>query len=212
MSAVELPLGRRPPEPTPRIVGRTTYPGDVAERLTRDAEVIVDRYPHARSALLPLLHLVQSEDGCLTRAGIGFCAGCLGLSEAEVASVATFYSMFRRTPTGRYLVGVCTNTLCAVMGGDAILDSLRGYLGIEPGQTTPDGMVTLERVECNAACDYAPVVMVNWTCYDNQNSDSARELVDGLSAGAPEPPARSAAPRTFTETSRILAGLPEGVC
>ena len=87
---------------------------------------IIAKYPQARSALLPLLHLVQAEDGYLTAAGIGFCAAQLGLTDAEVTAVATFYSMYRRTPTGEYLVGVCTNTLCAVMGGDAILEALRG--------------------------------------------------------------------------------------
>jgi NADH-quinone oxidoreductase subunit E len=158
---------------------------------------------------LPLLHLVQSEDGCLTPAGIGFCAAQLGLTHAEVTAVATFYSMYRRTPTGDYLVGVCTNTLCAVMGGDAILDELQDYLGIHAGQTTQDGRVTLEHIECNAACDYAPVVMVNWEFYDNQTPSSARDLVDGLRAGNPPEPTRGAALCTFRETARTLAGLPD---
>ena len=149
-------------------------------RLEGDAKEIVARYPSARSALLPLLHLVQSEDGYLTPAGIAFCAAQLGLTHAEVTAVATFYSMYRRTPTGEYLVGVCTNTLCAIMGGDAILEALQDHLGIHAGQTTDDGRVTLEHVECNAACDYAPVVMVNWEFFDNQTPSSARDLVDGL--------------------------------
>ena len=88
--------------------------------------------------------------------------------------------MYRRTPTGEYLVGVCTNTLCAIMGGDAILEALQDHLGIHAGQTTDDGRVTLDHVECNAACDYAPVVMVNWEFFDNQTPSSARDLVDGL--------------------------------
>ena len=139
--------------------------------------------PRRRSALLPLLHLVQAEDGYLTPAGIAFCAAQLDLSPAEVTAVATFYSMYRRTPTGDYLVGVCTNTLCAVMGGDAILEVLEEHLGVHAGQTTADGKVTLEHVECNAACDYAPVVMVNWEFFDNQTPSSARELVDELRDG-----------------------------
>ena len=80
---------------------------------------------------------------------------------------------------------MCTNTLCAIMGGDAILGSLQDHLGIHAGQTTDDGRVTLEHVECNAACDYAPVVMVNWEFFDNQTPSSARDLVDGLRAGEP---------------------------
>ena len=117
----------------------SAYPPDVLARLAADAEQIIARYPQSRSALLPLLHLVQSEDGYLTPAGISFCAAQLGLTDAEVTAVATFYSMYRRTPTGEYLVGVCTNTLCAIMGGDAILESLEDYLGIHAGQTTDDG-------------------------------------------------------------------------
>jgi NADH-quinone oxidoreductase subunit E len=175
--------------------------------LQADAAPIIARYPQARSALLPLLHLVQAEDGCLTPAGIAFCAAQLGLTAAEVTAVATFYSMYRRTPTGEYLVGVCTNTLCAIMGGDAILEALQDHLGIHAGQTTDDGRVTLEHVECNAACDYAPVVMVNWEFFDNQTPSSARELVDGLRSGEPPMPTRGAPLCTFRETARTLAGL-----
>jgi len=192
------------------VTAERCYPPEVTARLDADAAEIIARYPQPRSALLPLLHLVQAEDGYLTPAGIAFCARHLGLTEAEVAAVATFYSMYRRTPTGDYLVGVCTNTLCAVLGGDAILDALREHLGVEVGETTPDGRVTLEHVECNAACDYAPVVMVNWEFFDNQTPASARELVDALRAGRPPTPARGAAPCTFRETARILAGLSDG--
>ena len=152
---------------------------------------------------------MQSEDGYLTKAGLAFCAGQLDLTQAEVTAVATFYSMYRRTPTGEYLVGVCTNTLCAIMGGDAILDSLQDHLGVHAGETTEDGRVTLEHVECNAACDYAPVIMVNWEFFDNQTPSSARDLVDSLRAGEPPVPSRGAPLCTFRETARILAGLPD---
>jgi len=207
--SVFLELGQRPDEPGPPIHGSVAYPDDVAARLATDAEKIIARYPQGRSALLPLLHLVQSEDSCLTPAGIAFCAGQLGLTPAEVTAVATFYSMYRRTPTGEYLVGVCTNTLCAIMGGDAILEALQDYLGIHAGETTDDGRVTLEHVECNAACDYAPVVMVNWEFFDNQTPSSARDLVDSLRAGPPLEPTRGAPLCTFRETARTLAGLPD---
>ncbi|MGE2712837.1 NADH-quinone oxidoreductase subunit NuoE [Mycolicibacterium litorale] len=204
---VFLSLGQRPEEPGPPITGPAAYPPEVAARLADDAARIVARYPQARSALLPLLHLVQSEDGCLTPAGIAFCAGRLGLTDAEVTAVATFYSMYRRTPTGDYLVGVCTNTLCAIMGGDEILDALQDQLGVHAGQTTGDGRITLEHIECNAACDYAPVVMVNWEFFDNQTPASARDLVDALRGGTPVTPTRGAPLCTFRETSRTLAGL-----
>lgn len=207
MSAIDLQLGQRPEEPGPPIHGPAAYPADIEARLTAEAATIKAKYPHPRSALLPLLHLVQSEDGCLTPAGIGFCAGQVALTDAEVTAVATFYSMYRRTRTGRYLVGVCTNTLCAIMGGDAILDTLQDHLGLHAGQTTDDGAVTLEHIECNAACDYAPVVMVNWEFYDNQTPDTAKDLVDSLFTDTPHPPTRGAALSSFTETSRTLAGL-----
>jgi NADH-quinone oxidoreductase subunit E len=207
VSEVFLELGQRPDEAGPPINGRGTYPVEVTTRLGVDAERIISRYPHARSALLPLLHLVQSEDGCLTPAGISFCATQLDLTDAEVTAVATFYTMYRRSPTGDYLVGVCTNTLCAIMGGDAILESLQDHLDITAGQNTADGRVTLEHIECNAACDYAPVLMVNWEFFDNQTPSSARDLVDGLRTGDLPAPSRGAPLCTFRETARTLAGL-----
>jgi NADH-quinone oxidoreductase subunit E len=210
VTAIELRLGPRPDEPGPPITrGSQSYPADVTTRLAADAAAIIDRYPSPRSALLPMLHLVQAEEGYLTPAGIAFCAGQLELSPAEVTAVATFYSMYRRTPTGDYLVGVCTNTLCAVMGGDAILEVLEEHLGVHAGQTTEDGKVTLDHVECNAACDYAPVVMVNWEFFDNQTPSSARDLVDQLRDGWPVSPTRGAPLCTFRETARILAGFPD---
>ena len=205
--SIDLTLGPRPDEPGPPIGGPASYPADVTARLAVDAETIVARYPQPRSALLALLHLVQSQDGFLTAAGIDFCAKQLGLTAAEVTAVATFYSMYRRTPTGDYLIGVCTNTLCAIMGGDAILETLESELGLRPGQTTDDGLITLEHIECNAACDYAQVVMVNWEFFDNQTPSSAGELVAALRAGQTVIPTRGAALCPFRETARTLAGL-----
>ncbi len=187
----------------------TSYPPEVRTRLEADAREIVGRYPDKRSALLSLLHLVQAQDSYLTPAGLQFCGEQLGLTGAEVSAVASFYTMYRRGPTGDYLVGVCTNTLCAVMGGDAIFDALQEHLDIGNDETTADGSVTLQHIECNAACDYAPVVMVNWEFFDNQTPDSARELVDSLRSGEPRPPTRGAPLCAFRETSRILAGLPD---
>ncbi|MGP2436511.1 NADH-quinone oxidoreductase subunit NuoE [Streptomyces sp. JW3] len=185
------------------------YPDDVRARLEPDAREVIARYPDSRSALLPLLHLVQSEEGHVTRTGMRFCAQMLGLTTAEVTAVATFYSMYRRRPSGDYQVGVCTNTLCAVMGGDAIFEELQEHLGVGNGETTDDGLVTLEHIECNAACDYAPVVMVNWEFFDNQTPASARRMVDDLRAGRPVSPTRGAPLCTFKETARILAGFPD---
>ncbi|MGW4273380.1 NADH-quinone oxidoreductase subunit NuoE [Streptomyces seoulensis] len=185
------------------------YPDDVRDRLERDAREIIARYPDSRSALLPLLHLVQAEEGHVTRTGMAFCADVLGLTTAEVTAVATFYTMYRRKPSGDYQVGVCTNTLCAVMGGDAIFEALQEHLGVGNGETTDDGKVTLEHIECNAACDFAPVVMVNWEFFDNQTPAGAKHLVDDLRAGRPVTPTRGAPLCTFKETARILAGFPD---
>jgi NADH-quinone oxidoreductase subunit E len=203
---VFVSLGPKPEEPS-HLRGRETYPDDVRARLDADAKEIVARYPQARSALLPLLHLVQAEDTCLTPAGVEFCADQLGLTGAEVTAVATFYSMYRRDPTGDYFVGVCTNTLCAVMGGDAIFEALKDHLGIGNDETTSDGKLTLQHIECNAACDYAPVVMVNWEFFDDQTPESTIELVDALRAGQQVTPSRGLPLCTFRETSRILAGF-----
>lgn len=208
MTLVDLALGPRPDEPGPPINGPAAYPPDVQSRLAADAATIVGKYPQPRSALLPLLHLVQAEDGYVSTAGIRFCAAQLDLTDAEVSAVATFYSMYRRTPTGTYLVGVCTNTLCAVMGGDAILATLEHHLGITAGQTTADGALTLEHLECNAACDYAPVIMVNWQFYDNQTPTTATTLTDTLRSPTPQHPTRGTPLPTFTTTCRVLAGLP----
>ncbi|MGO1318116.1 MAG: NADH-quinone oxidoreductase subunit NuoE [Cellulomonadaceae bacterium] len=191
---------------------QTGYDPQVRTRLDADAAQIVARYPHARSALLPLLHLVQSEEGYVSRNGIAFCAETLGLSTADVSAVATFYTQYKRRPNGEYTVGVCTNTLCAVMGGDEIFAELSEHLGVGHDETTEDGTVTLERVECNAACDYAPVMMVNWEFFDNQTPDSARQVVDDLRAGKDVAPTRGPAKVcSFKHVSRVLAGFPDGL-
>ena len=180
-------------------------------RLAPQAAEIIERYPKTRSALLPLLHLVQSEEGYVSQDGIEFCADQLGLTEADVTGVVSFYTMYKRKPIGEYHVGVCTTALCGVMGGDAILADLKDHLGVGLDEVTPDGKVSYEHVECNAACDYAPVVMVNWEFFDDMTPQSARDLVDGLRAGAEVKPTRGA-PRlcTWKQASRILAGFPDG--
>ncbi|MFZ2227552.1 MAG: NADH-quinone oxidoreductase subunit NuoE [Candidatus Nanopelagicaceae bacterium] len=172
---------------------------------------IISRYPRTRSAIMPLLHYVQSIDGYVTSEGIETIAGKLDLTTAEVSAVATFYTQYKRKPVGEYHVGVCTNTLCAIMGGDAIFESLKEHLGIENDGVTADGKVSLEHIECNAACDYAPVVMANWEFYDNQSIQSAKELVDGARAGNPPAPTRGPDKLpTWKENSAVLAGLNDG--
>jgi NADH-quinone oxidoreductase subunit E len=172
---------------------------------------IIKRYPRSRSAIMPLLHYVQSLAGYVTNEGIELIAQLLQIETAEVTAVATFYTQYKRKPVGEYHVGVCTNTLCAVMGGDAIFAALKDHLGVENDGVTADGKVSLEHIECNAACDYAPVVMANWEFYDNQNVESAKDLVDSMRKGSPKPPTRG--PNTLVtwkEASAVLAGLNDG--
>ena len=169
------------------------------------------RYPEARSALLPMLHLIQSVEGYVTNEGIELCAEILGLSAAEVSGVATFYTMYKRRPMGEHHVGVCTNTLCAVMGGDAIFERLKGHLDVGNDETTEDGKVTLEHIECNAACDFAPVMTVNWEFFDNQTPESAVELVDALRAGETVKATRGATITSWREAERVLAGHEDGL-
>src|ERR1700735_2880709 len=197
-------------------------------RLKADAAEITERYPRARSALLPLLYLVQAEEGYVSDGGMAFCAEVLGITRTEVRGVATFYTMYKHEPAAEYQVGVCTNTTCAIMGGDQIYAELAEYLagqagdeaahGDLPGGTddhgdikSPDGKVAIERLECNAACDYAPVVMVNWEFFDNQTPQSAKRLVDDLRSGAHVAPTRG--PNrlcTWKQANRILAGYGDG--
>ncbi len=180
-------------------------------RLDAEAAEIIGRYPRPRSALMPLLHLVQAEEGHVSADGIAFCAARLGLTEAEVAAVVSFYTMYKRRPIGDYHMGVCTNTLCAIMGGDQIFAELAEHLGVGNDQTTADGKITLEHVECNAACDYAPVVMVNWEFFDDMTPGLARQLADDLRAGKDVVPSRGPGRLcTWRQASRILAGFGDG--
>ena len=173
---------------------------------------IVARYPRKRSAIMPLLHYVQSVSGYVTNEGIETISDVLEIETAEVSAVATFYTQYKRKPTGAYHIGVCTNTLCAIMGGDAILESLKEHLGLENDGVTADGKVSIEHIECNAACDYAPAVMANWEFYDNQTVESAKALVDGARAGNPPAPTRGPSRLvTFKEASAVLAGLDDGL-
>ncbi len=178
-----------------------------------ELEAIAARYPQARSGLLPMLHLVQSVEGRVTSRGIEVCAEILGISAAEVSGVATFYTMYKRRPVGDYHVGVCTNTLCAIMGGDLIFERLKDHLDVGNDETTDDPddqrSVTLEHIECNAACDYAPVMTVNWEFMDNMTPESAIALVDDLRSGTEVHSTRGPRLCTWREAERVLAGFPD---
>ena len=181
--------------------------------LDRDLmQTIIKRYPRSRSAIMPLLHYSQSITGYINNEGIEIISELLELENAEVTAVSTFYTQYKNQPVGEYHVGVCTNTLCAVMGGDAIFAGLKEHLGVENDGVTADGKVSLEHIECNAACDYAPVVMANWEFYDNQTVQSAKDLVDSMRSGNPKPPTRGPSKLvTWKEASAVLAGVNDGL-
>lgn len=194
--------GPRQPSPTPPVFDELT------DQRTKE---IIARYPQSRSALLPLLHLVQSVQGYVSQDGIRYCAQALELTTAEVSAVATFYTMYKRTPCGEHLVSVCTNTLCAALGGDDVYAALQRRLGVgheetagEPG--TP-GSITLEHAECLAACDLAPVLQVNYEYFDNQTVAAAEGLVDALRRGERPHPTRGAPLTDFTTAELELAGI-----
>ncbi len=173
---------------------------------------IIARYPRKRSAIMSLLHYVQSIEGYVTNEGIELIGKKLDLATAEVTAVSTFYTQYKSKPVGEYHVGICTNTLCAVMGGDVIFDAVKEHLGIENNGLTSDGKVSVEHIECNAACDYAPVVMVNWEFYDNQTVESVKNLVDGARSGNPPAPTRGPKTlRTWKQNSAVLAGISDGL-
>lgn len=157
-------------------------------RLTPENEVlartIIGRYPVPKSALIPLLHLAQEQDGWVTDEAMAHIAELVGVSAAEVLGTCSFYEMFKREPVGRYLVNICTNISCVLMGSDDLLSHAEQRLGVTVGETTPDGTFTLEGVECIAACTEAPCLQVNYRYRYKVTPESFDELVDDLAAGA----------------------------
>ncbi|HVK22264.1 MAG TPA: NADH-quinone oxidoreductase subunit NuoE [Actinokineospora sp.] len=197
---------------TTEVTPQTVFGQDTVDK----AQAIIARYPQSRSALLPMLHLVQSVEGKVSQAGIEFCAGQLDLSAAEVSAVATFYTMYKRKTCGEHLVSVCTNTLCAVLGGDEIYKTLGEHLGADgkrlghnetAGEPGAPGSITLEHAECLAACDLGPVIQVNYEFFDNQTTESAVALVDALRSGEKPQPTRGAPLRDFRTAELELAGF-----
>ena len=179
----------------------------LSAELREKAQSLVDRYPVGRSALLPLLHLVQHQDGYISEDGIAECAQLLGLTKAEVTAVATFYSMYKRKPLGRHLVSVCTNFACQVRGSGEVYTRLRDKLGVGHNETTADGAVTLEHAECLGNCEGAPVVSVDYFNYECLTPEAAEQLVDKLIAGEVPPPTRGYPSRGILDHQHRLAGL-----
>jgi len=183
----------------------------ISEETVERMRELAGSYPQARSALLPMLHLVQSEQGEVTAEGIAACAEVLGISRAEVTGVSTFYTMYKRRPVGKHHIGVCTNTLCALLGGDAVYDALSERLGVGHNEPTPDGGFSLERIECQAACTHAPVMTVDWEFMDDVTPSSALDVVERLARGEQVQSTRGPVIRDFQATERTLAFPEDGL-
>jgi len=177
------------------------------ENIRRDLEELASRYPVRRSALLPMLHLVQSAEGKVSADGIALCAELLDLTTAEVAAVSTFYTMYKRHNTGKHHIGVCTNTMCGLLGGDAIWNAISSDLGAGHDETTEDGMFTLEKIECQAACTHAPVVTIDWEFIDDATVEMVRDFVGRLKRGEEVQPTRGPKIRSLAATERTIAGF-----
>jgi len=157
--------------------------GHLSEEIVTRAREVIDLYPHPRSALIPLCHLAQEQDGWLRPEAIDDIAELLGLTAAEVVGTATFYEMLHTEPVGTYVISVCTNIACMLRGAYELLDHIEGKLEVRSGATTADGMFTLEETECIADCGRAPCLAVNHRFVGDVTPESFDTLVDELRAG-----------------------------
>jgi NADH-quinone oxidoreductase subunit E len=144
---------------------------------------ILSRYPVAKSALIPMLHLAQEQDGHVTDEAMEHIAELVGVTPAEVLGTCSFYEMFKREPVGRYMVNICTNISCQLLGGEELLHHAEQTLGIKPGSTTPDGLFTLEDVECIAACTEAPCLQINYRYFHKITHDEFDGVIADIRAG-----------------------------
>jgi NADH-quinone oxidoreductase subunit E len=186
--------------------------GVLTPELRERARAIVARFPagRERSAMLPLLYLVQSVEGYVTPDGLREVAQILGLRTAEVEAVASFYTMLRLRPTGKHVLNVCTNVSCALRGGHEVYAAAREAAGLGPtDELSEDGLLTVHEEECLGACDAAPVVQVDFVNHDAVTTERVAEIVAALRRGEVPEPSRGTAPRDFRHASLILAGLEE---
>lgn len=179
-----------------------------AENIQR-ARQLIALYPQSRSALIPILHIVQEQDGWLTPDGMTHVAELLDIDPAEVYGTASFYDMFFTHPVGRHLVSVCTNLACMINGGEELLEHAETRLGVAAGGTTADGEFTLEEVECIAFCGAAPCLTVNWRFFGNVSNDDLDRLVEDLAAGrlADDVPPHGTLNRVRRQVG-LMAGVP----
>ncbi|MFO7547605.1 MAG: NAD(P)H-dependent oxidoreductase subunit E [Acidimicrobiia bacterium] len=170
------------PDPVARTGSHVSrWPEATQER----AREIIARYPRRRSAVMPLLYLAMAEDGHLTEPGMAEVAGWVGITPAQVQAVASFYTMYKREPTGAYLVSCCTSISCMLLGGDEVLDAIEDESGVPHGETDDEGLLSVEHVECIGACGGAPAVQVNYELIEGVTPERARELVRWLRSARP---------------------------
>ncbi|MCH9815959.1 MAG: NAD(P)H-dependent oxidoreductase subunit E [Actinomycetia bacterium] len=184
----------------------------LSERTVSELREIPSRYPDGRSAILPMLHLAQSDEGLVTGEAMDVIGEILDLTTAQVTAVASFYTMYRLAGAGgEHHIGVCINTMCGLLGGDAIYEEVSKRLSIGNHETSADGKFTLEKIECQAACTYAPVVTVDWEFFDQMDLVKMMDVIDRLTAGEEVVPTRGPAVRGWRATERTLAGMPDGL-
>jgi len=160
----------------------------VSEDTKKRFDELVARYPEKRSALIPILHEVQAEVGYLSPEAVEWVAAYLGLSRADVMSVASFYDMLELEPVGRHMIYVCQNLSCHLLGAERLIRQLEQRLGIHMGETTPDGLISLKRMECLASCGTAPAIQIDGIYYERVTPEKLDELLDKLRNGKlPDP-------------------------
>lgn len=157
-----------------------------SEATQERARQIISRYPEKRSAVMPLLYLAMAEDGHLTNQGMEEVSTWCGITPAQVQAVASFYTMYKREPTGKYLVSCCTSISCMLLGGDDVLHAVEDESGVPHGETDTEGLLSVEHVECIGACGGAPAVQVNYELIEGVSPEKARELVRWLKKAKPE--------------------------
>lgn len=155
----------------------------LSEENVRLAKEVIARYPRARSAMIPLLHLAQEQDGYVTNEAMAHIGDLVGATSAEVYGTASFYEMFKFEPVGKYLINICGTMSCALMGAEDLMHHAEHRLGVKLGGTTDDGVFTLERAECQAACTEAPCLQVNYRYRFRVTAADFDALVDDLKAG-----------------------------
>ena len=153
---------------------------EFSEQTKKRIEEVIARYPQKRAALLPVLHLVQMEVGSVSKTEEKLVASLLDLKPIQVREVVTFYTMYLREPVGKYHLQLCSNISCSILGAESLIEYIKGKLGIEIGETTPERKFTLTTVECLGACEHAPCMMVNFDYYGNLDRERIDKILSEL--------------------------------